>query len=209
MIDFGFYRTAHGAFPEAIEGEFTAFILPPEVSLPTLAPIIKNALVLRLPEAVHLLHLMRVFDLLPDRSYREGQFSLLLDGAETPVSSDRCTYCLHYGRKFGSRCEPCEATLVEKYSGRPYRYTALLNYLEAAGGRRLMPVLLHKDETFVHMRSEDIAEGRLRGWGDSQQGYSPLNLTFNREVIRRNELIFNAEMAERTGRMRALKFEDN
>jgi|GEM_PF-3441821 len=207
MTDFGAYRTAHGAFPEEVEGEYAAFVLPPDAPLPELAPIIQNALVYRLPDSVHFLHLKRMFDLLPDRHYRDGQFSLILDGAEAPIGNDRCGYCLHYGRKFGAACEPCEPALAEKYGRRPYGYIALLDYLEAAGGRRLMPVLLHRDETFVHMRSEDIAEGRLRGTGDNQQGYSPLNLTFNREVIRRNELIFNAEMAERTGRMQALKFE--
>ncbi|MGI5840261.1 MAG: hypothetical protein ACOX8W_11450 [bacterium] len=209
MVDFALYRTAHGAFPESVEGEFVAFVLPPDAPLATLAPVIQNALVLRLPGAIHLLHLMRVFDLLPDRRYRDGKFSLILDGTEEPVSSDRCAYCLHYSRQFGQKCESCEPALAEKYRNCPYRHTVLLNYLDAAGGRRLTTVLLHKDETFVHMRSEDIAEGRLRGWGDSQQGYSPLHLTFDRDIIRRNELIFNAEMAERTGRMQALKFEND
>ena len=143
MIDFALYRTAHGAFPESVEGEFVAFVLPPDAPLAKIAPVIQNALILRLSGALHLLHTIRVFDLLPDRRYRAGEFSLIVDGTVESVSSNRCVYCLHSGRMFGEKCESCEPALAEKYR------TALTDtppcqLSGCGGGRRLRPFFCTK-----------------------------------------------------------------
>jgi hypothetical protein len=209
VMDFAVYRTAHGVFKEVIPGEFTAFIFPSDAPCDALIQQISNGIIYHPSDALHIFHWNRVFEVIRDRKYRQGQLLGVLNGDITgSLVLDECHYCSKHFEKDGDRCRRCSKELSGRYREAPYEVDRLLNYLDRNRWDRMNAVLLHQDEVFVRMRSKDIADGRLRSRGDNQQGYNPLSLTFSRDIIRRNELIFNAEMAERTGRMQALKFKD-
>ena len=209
-MNYCMYRTAHGAFKEEAPNEFKAFIFPPDAPVDMLVGKIGSCILFRPGDAVHLLHWARVFDVIRGKEYLPDALDAVREGQiRGKIIMDECTYCDKRLEREGARCRRCTWGLSAKYRNMPFDADNLNGYLKRNCWDRLDVVLLHRDEVFVRMRSKDIAEGRLRQRGDSEQGYDPRFLTFDLEIIKRNELIYNAEMAERTGRMKALKFRDN
>jgi hypothetical protein len=205
------YRTAHGAFKDSIPNEFTAFIFPLDAPIEQLIGKIGNCILFSPGDAVHFLHWARVFDVIRGKEYPPETLEAVREGQiRGRIIMDECVYCDKRLEREGPRCKKtCTFGLTTKYRDLPFDVERLEGYLERNRWDRVSAVLLHRDEVFVRMRSKDIAQGRLRQRADNEQGYNPKSLTFEREILQRNELIFNAEMAERTGRMKALKFRDD
>ena len=209
-MNYCIYRTAHGAFKETIPDEYTAFIFPPDAPVADLIGKIGNCILFRPGDAVHLLHWARVFDVIRGKDYPPETLEAVREGQiRGKIVMDECVYCDQRLVREGSRCKNCTRGLTPKYRDLPYDVERLTGFLKRNRWDRVNAVLLHRDEVFVRMRSKDIAQGRLRQRADNEQGYDPKSLTFEREILQRNELIFNAEMADRTGRMKALKFRDD
>ncbi len=210
-MNYCIYRTAHGAFKEGIPGEFTAFAFPPDAPIEELIGKIGNCILFNPGDAVHFLHWARVFDLIRSKGYPPEALEAVREGqVRGRIVMDECIYCDKRLEREGARCKKtCTQWLTAKYRDAPFAVDQLRGYLERTRWDRVNAVLLHRDEVFVRMRSKDIAQGRLRQRADQEQGYDPRSLTFDREILQRNELIFNGEMAERTGRMKALKFSDD
>ncbi len=203
------YRTAHGVFKEAYPGEFTAFILPPEAPKEEFASLIKNGIIYTREDALHIFHWGQVFELIRNKGFRSGTAEGVLDGDITGrIKKDDCFYCENRVSREEDRCRPCNKGLSLKYRKGKYDVENLESHLKKNHWESTNAVVLHYDEVFVRMRSKDIAEGRLRERGDNLQGYNPLNLTFDRDILKRNEKIFNAQLAKRSGRMKELKFRD-
>ncbi len=204
---YSMYRTAHGAFSEQIPNEFTAFIFPPDAPVEILADKVGNGILYRPGDAVHIMHWARVFDMILGKDYPVETLDAVRDGQiQGKIIDDECFYCDKRMNRGDSRCYPCRAGLSPKYRDALFDVRSLQTYLQKNRWDRVNTVLLHRDEVFVRMRSQDIAEGRLRKRGDDDQGYNPRVLTFDPGILSRNELIFNAEMADRTGKIKSLRF---